>query len=102
MGKLLQEDCRAEDLLCRYGGEEFAIALRQTDAQTGRAIAERIRLRVQATHFSYDDIEIPVTVSIGVATRAGEAIGSVDEIVASADAFMYLAKDRGRNQVVVA
>lgn len=90
---------RSTDFVARYGGEEFAAVLYETDTVGGRSVAERIRLAVAATPIGED---IPrVTVSIGAATMVPEN-DDVMEIVNRADRALYLAKERGRNCVILA
>lgn len=96
---------REEDVVARFGGEEFVVLLGHTPATVAAQLAERLRERVA-------DLVIPlvggvrVTVSIGVAEvvyLAGEAPEAVAErLIDAADAAMYTAKRHGRNQVVVA
>jgi diguanylate cyclase (GGDEF)-like protein len=83
------EVLRETDLLARYGGEEFALALPDCPAEKALAVIERIR---EAT----PDGE---TVSAGVAFWNGEE--SADDLLGRADAALYEAKARGRNQAVI-
>ena len=91
---------RAEDVLCRWGGEEFTVLARGIDVKGGVALAERIRSIVETARIEYDDRWIPVTVSLGVATLnccEGERTG--DKLVGVADQRLYEAKLKGRNRV---
>jgi len=84
---------RAADLVARYGGEEFAVLLPDTDLESARRIAETLRQRVEELGL--------VTVSIGIASDVPARDGSgVEELIGRADAALYEAKRRGRNQVV--
>jgi two-component system cell cycle response regulator len=85
---------RAEDQLGRLGGEEFLVLLPDTDASAAGRMAERVRAEVAAAPTA-----VPVTVSIGLATWAGE---SADEFLQRADEALYAAKDAGRNRVMAA
>ncbi|MFN7151258.1 MAG: GGDEF domain-containing protein, partial [Microthrixaceae bacterium] len=88
---------RAEDLVARLGGEEFAVLL--PGADTSRAIEVADRVRAGIAMDSRSDISGPLTVSIGVATaRSGD---TVESILARADAAMYQVKRRGGNGVDV-
>jgi diguanylate cyclase (GGDEF)-like protein len=100
LAALLDESCRDPDLCCRYGGEEFVIIAPETDKAGALRLAERIRRRVENGNFGDPDGPIAnLSVSIGVATRPADAEGSSD-LVESADRALYVAKKRGRNQVV--
>jgi diguanylate cyclase (GGDEF)-like protein/PAS domain S-box-containing protein len=98
IGILLQTQCRAVDVVCRHGGEEFALALPETDLAEATAICGRIRRAVEA--YAWRDIhpQLRVTISGGVALRrAGEA---ATQALARADRLLYDAKRLGRNRVV--
>ncbi len=88
---------RREDLLGRFGGEEFMVLLPDTTPSASRIVAERIRTAIHATRVISPQHNIRFTVSIGVANIAGR--GSLDELLKLADSAMYLAKSRGRNRV---
>jgi two-component system, cell cycle response regulator len=92
---------RAIDVVARFGGEEVVVVVPETPLEGGRAVAERIRERVEATPFVIHRGQraLPVTVSIGVAAReAGDA--SALDVLRRADAALYIAKREGRNRVV--
>ncbi len=88
---------RREDLFGRIGGEEFLLVLAETERSALLQLAERVREAVAASPCLMDEIEIPVTVSIGVAIQQGET--EVDTLVARADHALYEAKRMGRNRV---
>jgi len=90
---------RREDILSRYGGEEFAIILPEIDRENALNFAEKIRALVQKATFKFEDTKIPVTISIGVANVTAET-QEVDAFIKGADANLYEAKNRGRNRVV--
>jgi diguanylate cyclase (GGDEF)-like protein len=92
---------RPDELLARYGGEEFAVVLPEADHATARVVAERIREVTEKTPFSFNDVQYPVTVSLGVACTSSGAQFEVSELLARADANLYKAKLSGRNRVVV-
>jgi diguanylate cyclase (GGDEF)-like protein len=90
---------RSEDLLARVGGEEFAVLCRSTGQIQASLLAERLRRKVQAHPFAWDQQALKVTVSIGVATSAENSVSSTDDLMALADQRLYLAKHNGRNRV---
>lgn len=90
---------RAGDTAYRYGGEEFAVLLRETGLAAGAASAERLRADIAAVTVPGSDVR--VTASIGVAERTAAMTHPVD-LVAAADAALYAAKRSGRNRVAAA
>jgi diguanylate cyclase (GGDEF)-like protein len=88
---------RLEDIFARYGGEEFAIIARGIDLAHAFSFGERIRSLVAATPFRHEQVTIPVTLSIGVASLSDCCDASVDQLIALADSRLYLAKAAGRN-----
>lgn len=94
-----QSQLRNNDVLGRWGGEEFAIVLPGADATSGLRVAERIRERIASTPIVAEGVTIRVTVSIGLATFDGAQ--SFDALLAEADAALYRAKRDGRDRVGV-
>lgn len=88
---------RSDDLVCRFGGEEFTLLL-ATDEPAGRKVLERLRLQLEMCRVVYNGREIPVTVSIGAAATA-ECGYNLDYLYTSADRCLYAAKQGGRNRV---
>lgn len=88
---------REIDLPARLGGEEFAILLSGAGKNEAMAMAERLRAQVAATAVSFDTDALVVTVSIGAAALLIED-GSSEAVLHRADAALYEAKDKGRNQ----
>ncbi len=95
---VIRSRIRREDVLSRYGGEEFAIILPEIDRYNALQMAEKIRGLVEMASFRFEDSDIPVTVSIGVASLQPE-VQMPDEFIKLADGHMYAAKDAGRNRV---
>lgn len=91
---------RDVDSIGRYGGEEFLVLINASSMAVARRVAERIRSHVAAQPINLQGLEIPVTLSLGLAEgRPGEV---ADELVARADQALYAAKTAGRNQVQLA
>lgn len=93
-----RRNCREEDIVCRFGGEEFVIFLCNARPEFGAEIAERIRLAVAEAPIVCDEAEIAVTVSIGADLK--KATESIDKAIKRADAALYRAKETGRNRTV--
>lgn len=91
---------RSEDFFSRFGGEEFVLVLSGTPRHTAADIAERIRASVEGFKFEYENVKLPITISLGVATR--DAGGDPwDMLFEKADQALYKSKKRGRNQVSI-
>lgn len=89
---------RQHDIFGRYGGEEFAVLLPETDLQGGLALAERLREVIGTTPFETEYGEVDVTISVGVA-RMKRTTTSLMQLLSDADKAQYRAKDKGRNTV---
>lgn len=101
LADLLQDAVRDNDVVVRYGGEEFAILLPNADAEGAGAVAERIRQTVADTVFYRSgDKELRITVSQGISVYPTEADNRSD-LISNADKAMYKAKELGRNRVVL-
>lgn len=88
---------RATDLVARFGGEELAVLLNNTEAAGAYNLAERIRIAVESTQVRYDHHEIQVTVSIGISQF--QPTDDTHSFFCRADAALYWAKENGRNRV---
>jgi len=97
IAEILRQTTRGVDSVARYGGEEFLVMLIEAPIATAAAVGERLRARVAAEEFGGGR----VTVSVGAAEYPthGE---TPEELIASADAAMYQAKNEGRDRVIVA
>ncbi len=98
LAQTIDKCVRAEDVVARIGGEEFAIVLRDLGEADAVACAERIRKLIEATVFMHDEKRIPVTLSLGAATHTNTH-ASPAALVAAADKLLYRAKQEGRNRV---
>lgn len=97
VSQLLTATCRKNDLLARWGGEEFVLLLPETDIEHARLLAERIRHLIEETGHTASQSTILSTLSIGVAEYATDA--DLGILIARADARLYEAKKGGRNRV---
>ena len=97
----MRQCLRRHDVLARFGGEEFALLMPDTDKATAVRIAERIRAAVEAIPFTRDGERVALSLSGGVATR-GEDGTDWERLFAAADRALYAAKGAGRNRVLPA
>ena len=95
--ELIQTEVRAEDVVGRYGGEEFAIVCRESE-EGAIVVAERLRQRIETEPFVHEGTRIPITVSIGVAGAREHHIQDASALVQAADSALYRAKQEGRNR----
>lgn len=91
---------RTEDVFARFGGEEFAVVLRNIERGGAARLAERLRQFVCAEPVVFEDQPIKVTLSAGAASLADCHSPSAEELISIADRRLYLAKQQGRNRVV--
>lgn len=97
----LREVIGAGDLLGRYGGEEFIVVLPGATSDSARQLGERIRAAVEAQQIEWNGAALPITVSVGVATRS-PLEQAPTATIERADKALYAAKRSGRNRVCVA
>jgi diguanylate cyclase (GGDEF)-like protein len=98
----LTKGVRAEDFICRFGGEEFVVILPTADLESSRMRAERLRTKTKELTILYQGKSMGiVTISLGVAVFPEHGM-SPKELMAAADAALYEAKRGGRDKVVIA
>jgi diguanylate cyclase (GGDEF)-like protein len=100
MGDLLRVNTRAEDIVCRYGGEEFVIVMPGASLQIAYERAELIRVKFEQMWVPYDGELLHATISLGVAAYPIHGTDGEDALI-RADRALYQAKEDGRNRVVV-
>ncbi|MCP4403618.1 MAG: diguanylate cyclase [bacterium] len=100
MGTLLRRHIRAEDIACRYGGEEFLLILPEATIDGTKQRAEELRIMVKQLHIPYHEELLEITISLGVASLPEHGLDARD-ILHAADTALYQAKAQGRNRVVV-
>jgi len=98
---LLTRMVRAVDTVARFGGEEFAILMPETNKLGAAVLGERIRTAIEKETILVEDRTIPITASLGIATLAAEQVESIDQLLSIADRRLYLAKNQGRNRICV-
>ncbi|HTP64922.1 MAG TPA: GGDEF domain-containing protein [Geobacteraceae bacterium] len=100
LGRLLQENCRRENIVARYGGEEFAVLMTNAGLTATAALqtAERLRKVLGAQDFAFSGRKIKLTVSIGVAFSTGK-MAVEEKMLEMADRALYRSKRSGKNRV---
>lgn len=99
VSSILKQQLRKMDMVCRYGGDEFAIVVPETSGESAMRVAEKLRRQVETQFFP--GVPRPVSISCGVADYPTHGL-TRDEVVAAADSALYLAKQAGRNRVASA
>jgi diguanylate cyclase (GGDEF)-like protein len=102
VAQILQLGLRQMDTASRYGGEEFAILLPETDPQNAFIVADRLRTAVmQKTILIAEGHRLSVTISIGLAGVPKDQLGTMERLYESADKALYTSKHNGRNCVTI-
>lgn len=101
VAEILSEATRSTDIVCRYGGDEFVVILVNSDRDGAGRVAEQIRQRVADLRVQTSEGYAGVTLSIGVAYHSGvtQARVSAEDLMAEADAALYVAKAHGGNTI---
>ena len=94
---IFQKACRSSDIIGRYGGEEFMGLITHTEHTGVEYFSQKIRKEIERTSFTFKNIHIPLSISIGFAMRNNCA--GIKETIEIADKHLYQAKEQGRNQV---
>ncbi len=97
LAAFLETHVRHADMICRYGGEEFVVLMPQSSAAQAFQLGERLREGIAATSIPLSQTKARITVSIGVATLEPHMSG--EDLVKTADAGLYQAKQSGKNRV---
>lgn len=103
VAKIFRQNTREQDIICRYGGDEFVILFPETDEESGWMKAERLRRMVERHLFPnivQREVDIRLSISVGLASARGD-VETEKELFKRADEALYEAKRRGRNIVCV-
>jgi len=95
---ILKSTCRKQDVITRWGGEEFILLLPETGGQDAILIAERLRTDIAALRLQHENYEIRITASFGV-VQSDTQHQNLDAMISMADNFLYQAKKAGRNRL---
>ena len=102
LSEVLKETVRGVDTPARYGGEEFAVILPQTDVEAALAVAARIKDKIGDTS-SFREVlpDLHLTASLGLCGYPDPGVKSTEDLIRFADKALYLAKEIGKNRVVI-
>ncbi|MBU1077963.1 MAG: sensor domain-containing diguanylate cyclase [Spirochaetes bacterium] len=103
ISKLLKHMFRATDYIFRYGGEEIALILPETNSDNAYLLAEKIRKNIEEHPFMYNGEKLNVTVSIGLSTYYPQKMEDIDKnkLITMADEALYFSKNNGRNRTTL-
>jgi diguanylate cyclase (GGDEF)-like protein len=99
LSRLINLCVRKQDQVARWGGDEFLVFLPETTLEGGRIVAEKIRSRILTSPFIYQEMDIPVTVTLGVST-CNSTIG-IGSCIRKVDIALYTGKQAGKNRVIL-
>ncbi len=94
--RLIRDSIRKQDVVARWGGEEFILLFPETDEKGALVVAEKLRVKIEEYATNYRDADVAVTICFGVSES--DADYDIDRYIRNADRAMYHAKDRGRNR----
>jgi diguanylate cyclase (GGDEF)-like protein len=101
LASLMRGCLRSSDMVARYGGDEIAILLPETDKSKATEIAEKLRRLIEGTGFECNGKKINITSTIGIATAPDDRIADWKGMLDNADKALYRGKGIGKNAVVV-
>ena len=100
VAQLLKSNVRRTDIVARYGGDELAIVLTETDSEKSREVADKLRAVINGHAFTWQGKALDVRVSIGLVTAPEQEVDSAYDMINAADRALYEAKERGRDSIV--
>jgi diguanylate cyclase (GGDEF)-like protein len=97
---LFKDNVRSTDIVARYGGDEIAIVLPETNKKEALEVAKKLKQEIQGDAFSWRGRSIEVRISIGIASAPSKGIENPEDLLNAADRALYLAKNAGKNAVI--
>ena len=97
LADILMSEVRTTDIVCRYGGEEFAMIFPETHLNLAVKVADRIRNEIASRPLQIEDGEVTITASMGISVYMKTSILDIDDFIESVDKYLYEAKQSGRN-----
>ena len=101
MGRIIHENTRGSDIKARYGGDEYIVAMPETEGMGAYVVGDRIRESIEAYELAGTTSTFKITASIGVATFEKARHVNFRDIIRDADIALYMAKKGGRNRIVL-
>lgn len=101
VASIIRQNCRDVDIPCRFGGEEMAVLMPETDKEGALFYAHRIKEKIENSTVYYENKEIKLTISGGIAGFPEDAIRNGAEFIKCADLALYSSKDNGRNRITL-
>ncbi len=101
VARTIKESCRETDVVVRYGGEEMAVILTETNTEQATVVAERIRRTLDEQPLNHNDRVVKATVSLGIAMNNAQR-NEPESLIKAADDALYQSKANGRNRVTIA
>ena len=98
ISKILTQNTRKEDIAARFGGEEFVVMLIESDEESAKVVAEKIRKLIENFKLKFLKDDLSVTISIGICCATKEDYISSNELIRKADVALYHSKENGRNR----
>lgn len=99
VGEIIKNTVRSYDIPARYGGDEFAILMPETDVQGAKSIAERLQEKITKQQFRTGQESFTITASFGISSFPVDQIVSSESIIVEADHALFVAKGKGRNKI---
>lgn len=100
IARVLKDEKRDSDLLARYSDSKFVILMTGTSPEDAKRIAEKFRATIEHNHFSWKDSLIPVSISVGLLSKQGENLATIQEMVTECKKLLETAQKAGGNQVL--
>ncbi|GAV25381.1 GGDEF domain-containing protein [Carboxydothermus islandicus] len=94
VAEILKNVTRKVDIIVRWGGDEFAVVLWETEEQEALNIAQRIKTRIEDYDFAFGQSRVKISVSIGIASMKEDVLNDKDQLFKTADEALYLAKGK--------
>jgi diguanylate cyclase (GGDEF)-like protein len=100
LADIFRKNLRKQDIVGRWGGEEFIFVMPDSNSEGGAVLAEKLRIHIEENAFDYRGDAVPVTMTFGVTECNGTR--QYDVCITEADKALYAGKSAGKNQVVIA
>jgi len=97
LANIMRMIVRKQDIVARWGGEEFLLMLPQTDIEGGLVLAEKIRKKVRSTEFNFNGMKIHISLTMGLSIYKESK--TIDETISQADRALYMGKKLGKDCV---